>query len=102
MRALLKGWQERAFPAVTPSPPLEMGDDAPRRDKSVGLAVALAALAISLFWGANIVALKIGLSAFPPSWGAFWRMGVGAVMRRPAGHRYRTASTFRYPCRSVP
>jgi len=80
MRALLKGWQERAFPAVTPSPPLEMGDDAPRRDKSVGLGVASAALAISLFWGANIVALKIGLSAFPPSWGAFWRMGVGAVI----------------------
>lgn len=80
MRAMLKGWQERAFPAVTPSPPLQMDDDAPRRDKSVGLGVALAALAISVFWGANIVALKVGLSAFPPSWGAFWRMGVGAII----------------------
>ena len=80
MRALLKGWQPRAIPAVTPSPPLEMGDGATPRNKSVGVAVALVALCISFFWGANIVALKVGLSAFAPFWGACWRMGIGAVI----------------------
>lgn len=80
MRALLKGWQARAIPAVTPSPPLEMGDGAPPRNKSVGVAVALVALCISFFWGANIVALKVGLSVFAPFWGACWRMGIGAII----------------------
>jgi drug/metabolite transporter (DMT)-like permease len=35
---------------------------------------ALLALVISVLWGANIVALKLGMQAIPPFWSAFWRM----------------------------
>jgi drug/metabolite transporter (DMT)-like permease len=39
------------------------------------------ALLVSAMWGGNVVALKLGLTAFPPLWSAFWRMalGVGAL-----------------------
>lgn len=42
------------------------------------LAVA-AALAINILWGANPVAVKIGLVAFPPLWSAFFRFAIGAL-----------------------
>jgi drug/metabolite transporter (DMT)-like permease len=35
---------------------------------------ALLALLISILWGANLVALKLGMQAIPPFWSAFWRM----------------------------
>ena len=39
----------------------------------------MAALLVSALWGGNLVALKLGLSAFPPFWSAFWRMLLGVV-----------------------
>ena len=42
------------------------------------LAVAVA-LAINILWGANPVAVKIGLVAFPPMWSAFFRFAIGAL-----------------------
>jgi drug/metabolite transporter (DMT)-like permease len=38
------------------------------------------ALMVSLFWGANTVALKLGLEAFPPAYSALWRMATGAAV----------------------
>ena len=35
------------------------------------------ALLVSAMWGGNVVALKLGLTAFPPFWSAFWRMLLG-------------------------
>ena len=39
----------------------------------IGLASASAALGLAVLWGGNIVAIKLGLIAFPPIWSAFWR-----------------------------
>ena len=80
MKPLPPRLERQAIPAVTPSPPLQLDGDEPRRDKTVGIAVALVAFGISVLWGANIVALKVALEAFPPFWGAFWRMGIGVVV----------------------
>lgn len=80
MKPLSLDLEPRGIPIVTPSPPLQLDGDGVRRDKTVGVAVALIALGISVFWGANIVALKVGLQGFAPFWGAFWRMGIGAVI----------------------
>jgi drug/metabolite transporter (DMT)-like permease len=44
------------------------------RLRAVTLRSALLALLISILWGANIVALKLGMQAIPPFWSAFWRM----------------------------
>ena len=41
---------------------------------------AIAALAISVVWGGNVVALKIGLETFAPFWSAFWRMVAGVTV----------------------
>lgn len=46
----------------------------------VGLGSASLALLASLLWGGNVVALKLGLAAFPPFWSAWWRMGVGLLV----------------------
>lgn len=35
------------------------------------------ALFLSLLWGGNVVAIKMGLDAVPPLWSAFWRMLLG-------------------------
>jgi drug/metabolite transporter (DMT)-like permease len=40
----------------------------------------MAALAISIVWGGNVVALKIGLETFAPFWSAFWRMATGVTV----------------------
>ena len=40
----------------------------------------MAALAISIVWGGNVVALKIGLDTFGPFWSAFWRMVAGVAV----------------------
>lgn len=37
------------------------------------------ALFINLLWGANVVAVKIGLVAIPPMWSAFWRFLLGVA-----------------------
>ena len=37
-------------------------------------ASAAVAMFVSLLWGGNVVALKLGLATFPPFWSAFWRM----------------------------
>lgn len=46
----------------------------------MGTRTALIALFLSLLWGANVVALKMGLEAVPPFWSAFWRMLLGLPM----------------------
>ena len=43
----------------------------------MGPRAALIALFLSLLWGGNVVALKMGLDAVPPLWSAFWRMLLG-------------------------
>ncbi len=40
---------------------------------------ALLALATSVFWGGNIVALKLALATVPPFWCAFWRFALGSA-----------------------
>jgi len=42
------------------------------------MAVAVA-LFINILWGANPVAVKIGLVAFPPMWSAFFRFAIGSL-----------------------
>lgn len=37
------------------------------------------ALWVSVLWGGNVVAIKLGLGTLPPFWSAFWRFSVGAV-----------------------
>jgi drug/metabolite transporter (DMT)-like permease len=37
-------------------------------------ASASLAMFVSVLWGGNVVALKLGLNTFPPFWSAFWRM----------------------------
>jgi O-acetylserine/cysteine efflux transporter len=46
----------------------------------IGASSALFALIVSVLWGGNIVSLKIGLTAIPPFWCAFWRMLFGAIV----------------------
>lgn len=43
--------------------------------KPLPLSAASAALAlfVSVLWGGNVVAIKLGLAAIPPFWSAFWR-----------------------------
>ena len=65
----------------------------------ISLGSALAAVAISILWGGNVIAMKLGLGTFPPFWSAFWRMLAGVVavglwgavrnvaMAPPAGER---------------
>lgn len=48
----------------------------PRR---IGWSAALVAIAVSILWGGNVVALKLSLLTFPPIWSAFWRMVVGVL-----------------------
>ena len=44
-----------------------------------GLVSASAALGLSILWSGNIVAIKLGLIAFPPFWSAFWRFLIAAA-----------------------
>lgn len=44
---------------------------------SVPARAVLAALLIHVLWGANPVAIKVGLEAFPPLWSAFLRFALG-------------------------
>ena len=37
------------------------------------------ALWVSILWGGNVVAIKLGLGTLPPFWSAFWRFMVGAA-----------------------
>jgi drug/metabolite transporter (DMT)-like permease len=37
------------------------------------------AVLVSAMWGGNVVALKLGLTAFAPFWSAFWRMALGVA-----------------------
>lgn len=46
----------------------------------VTLPSAALAVAVCVLWGGNIVSLKIGLTAIPPFWCAFWRMLFGAIV----------------------
>jgi hypothetical protein len=48
MKPLSLDSERQAIPAVTPSPPLHLDGDEPRRDKTVGIAVALVAFGISV------------------------------------------------------
>ena len=44
------------------------------------MATVIISIGLSAFWGGNVVALKIGLSTFPPFWSALWRMSSGLVV----------------------
>ncbi len=46
----------------------------------VGIASASLAMASSLLWGGNMVALKLGLTTFAPFWSAWWRMAIGVLV----------------------
>ena len=37
------------------------------------------ALCVSILWGGNIVAIKLGLGTLPPFWSAFWRFLLGGA-----------------------
>ena len=41
--------------------------------RPLGLLSASAALGLSILWSGNVVAIKLGLIAFPPFWSAYWR-----------------------------
>ena len=45
----------------------------------IPLVAVIAAVVIHIFWGANPVAVKMGLVAFPPLWSAFFRFAIGVV-----------------------
>lgn len=46
----------------------------------IGKSSALLALLASALWGGNVAALKLGLTAFPPFWSAWWRMLLGVAV----------------------
>jgi len=46
---------------------------------SIPLRAVLIALAIHTLWGANPVAVKVGLEAFPPFWSGFFRFALGSL-----------------------
>jgi drug/metabolite transporter (DMT)-like permease len=46
---------------------------------TVPFRAVIAALFVQTLWGANTVAIKIGLEAFPPLWSAFYRFLLGAI-----------------------
>lgn len=50
------------------------------KPQPIGLSSAVLAIAVCVLWGGNIVSLKIGLTAIPPFWCAFWRMLFGAIV----------------------
>lgn len=50
------------------------------RTHPIGWASAFWALAVSAVWGGNVVAIKLGLTAIPPLWSAFWRMLLGTLI----------------------
>jgi len=43
----------------------------------IPLVAVLAAVVIHILWGANPVAVKMGLESFPPLWSAFFRFAIG-------------------------
>jgi len=45
----------------------------------IPLVAVVAAVVIHILWGANPVAVKMGLVAFPPLWSAFFRFAIGVV-----------------------
>lgn len=47
--------------------------------RPIGLASASAALGLAVLWGGNVLAIKLGLVAFPPFWSAFWRFLISAT-----------------------
>lgn len=46
----------------------------------IGASSALLALLVSVFWGGNMVALKLTLTTLPPFWSAWWRMLLGVAV----------------------
>ena len=49
------------------------------RHWSIPLGAVLSALAIHALWGANPVAIKLGIEAFPPLWSGFLRFALGCL-----------------------
>ena len=45
----------------------------------IPLVAVIAAVVLHIFWGANPVAVKMGLVAFPPLWSAFFRFAIGVA-----------------------
>ena len=49
------------------------------KPQPITVSSALLALAVSILWGGNVVAIKFGLGTLPPFWSAFWRFLAGAL-----------------------
>ncbi|MCJ7755249.1 MAG: DMT family transporter [Thermoanaerobaculales bacterium] len=49
------------------------------KPQPLNLSSGMLALWVSILWGGNVVAIKLGLGTLPPFWSAFWRFLVGAV-----------------------
>jgi drug/metabolite transporter (DMT)-like permease len=49
------------------------------KTQPIGWRTTAIALVISMFWGANLIALKVSLTTFPPLWSAAWRMLCGVL-----------------------
>ncbi len=49
------------------------------KPQPLGASSGALALFVSMLWGGNLVALKLGLGTLPPMWSAFWRFAVAAV-----------------------
>jgi len=52
---------------------------APQRSAGFPITAALLAVLVHGLWGANPVAVKFGLEAFPPLWSAFIRFAIGSA-----------------------
>ncbi len=51
------------------------------KPQPLNAATIFVAFGVSMIWGGNLVALKLGMGTLPPLWSAFWRViaGVGVV-----------------------
>ncbi len=49
------------------------------KPQPLGRTSGLLALFVSILWGGNLVAIKLGLGTLPPMWSAYWRFVAGAV-----------------------
>ncbi len=49
------------------------------KPQPLSLSSGLLALWVSMLWGGNVVAIKLGLNTLPPFWSAFWRFLVSAA-----------------------
>ena len=49
------------------------------KPQPLGLSSVVLGLTVSLLWGGNVAAIKLGLDTLPPFWSAFWRFTGGTA-----------------------